>query len=96
MAMAGRLQKIYLFFLRGEKIYFLMRWGLLLKERICSHGEQILSFNSNPQIRSDTVSTIKLKNKNDFVLDLSEGMANCKMSGKSQGIWRWMISGNPG
>ena len=29
-------------------------------------------------------------------LDLSEGMENCKMSGKSQGIVRWMISGNPG
>ena len=28
--------------------------------------------------------------------NLSEGMENCKMSGKSQGIWRWMISGNPG
>ena len=32
-------------------------------------------------------------------LDLSEGMENCKMSGKksgkSQGILKWMISGNP-
>ena len=31
-------------------------------------------------------------------LDLSEGMENCKMSGKNQGkvgILRWMISGNP-
>ena len=27
--------------------------------------------------------------------DLSEGMENCKMSGKSQGILKWMISGNP-
>ena len=26
---------------------------------------------------------------------LSEGMENCKMSGKNQGILRWMISGNP-
>ena len=25
-------------------------WGLLIKERICSLGEQILSFKSNPQI----------------------------------------------
>ena len=63
-------------------------------ERICSLEEQILSFKSNPQIWSDTVSTIKLENKNDF-LDLSEVMENCKMSGKSQGILRWMISGNP-
>ena len=28
-------------------------------------------------------------------LALSEGMENCKMSGKSQGILRWKISGNP-
>ena len=48
-----------------------MYWGLPLKERICSHGEQILSFKSNPQICSDTISTIKLKNKNEFILDLS-------------------------
>ena len=37
-----------------------------------------------------------VKTKNDFYL--SEGMKNCRMSGKSgksQGILRWMISGNP-
>ena len=38
-----------------------------------------------------------VKNKNYFYL--SEGMENCRMSGKksgkSQGILRWMISGNP-
>ena len=31
-------------------------------------------------------------------LDLAEGMENCKMlgkSGKSQGMLKWMISGNP-
>ena len=36
-------------------------------------------------------------NKNDFYY-LSEGMENCKMSGKSgksQGILKWMISDNP-
>ena len=27
---------------------------------------------------------------------LLEGMENRKMSGKSQGILKWMISGNPG
>ena len=26
---------------------------------------------------------------------LSDGMENCKMTGKNQGILRWMISGNP-
>ena len=30
-----------------------------------------------------------------MIFDVSEGMENCKMSGKSQGILRWMISGNP-
>ena len=51
-------------------------------------GEQILSFNSTPppppphpptQILSDTVNTVK--ERNDFFY-LSEGMENCKMSGK--------------
>ena len=72
-------------------MYFPMRWskpislpigGLLLKERICSLGEQILTFKSNSQFLSDTASTIKLKNKNDFFME------NCKMSGKNQGIVR--------
>ena len=43
--------------------------------------EQILSYESSPQIRSDTVSTIKVVKK----VYLSEGMENCKMSGKNQG-----------
>ena len=42
-------------------------WGLLFKERICSHVEQILSFKSNLQIRRNTVSTIKVKNKMIFL-----------------------------
>ena len=41
-------------------------WGPVIKKRICSLWEQILSFKSNPQIGSDTVNTIKVKNKNDF------------------------------
>ena len=57
--------------------------------------EQILFFKSNPQIRSDTVKTIKVQNKKDLFIDLSEGMENCKMSRKSQGILMWMISGYP-
>ena len=36
---------------------------------------------SNPEIRSDIVSTIKVKN---IIFYLSEGMENCKMSGKNQ------------
>ena len=54
----GRHSSENLFCSRGESMYFLMRQskpiflligGLLLKERICSLGEQILSFKSNPQ-----------------------------------------------
>ena len=55
----------------------------------------MFSFKSNPQIWSDTVNIIKVKNKNVFFLDLSEGMENCKITGKSQGILKWVISGNP-
>ena len=33
--------------------------------------------------------------RHNFLVYLSEGMENCKMSGKSQGILRWKISGNP-
>ena len=40
-------------------------WELLLKIRICSLGEQILSYKSTPKF-DDIVSTIKVKNKNDF------------------------------
>ena len=41
------------------------------------------------------MNTIKVKNKTILFLDLSEGMENCGMSGKSQGILKWMISGDP-
>ena len=74
-------------------------WGLLLKERICSLGEQILTFKSNSQILSDTASTIKLKNKNNFfssVRGYGKLQTVRKKSGKSQGILKWMMSGNPG
>ena len=30
-----------------------------------------------------------------MIFYLSAGMENCKMSGKSRGVLRWMISGNP-
>ena len=38
---------------------------------------------------------MKVRNIDDFFY-LSEGMENCKMSGKSQGILKWMISVNAG
>ena len=44
----------------------------------------------------EVIQLAPVKNKNDFFFHLSEGMENCKISGKSQGILRWMISGNPG
>ena len=80
-------ENLFILFKRGKdvhsreivKVHLPQHWGLLLKERI---GEQILSFKSNPQIRSDSVNTIK--GKKDF-FDLSEDMENCKMSGNNQG-----------
>ena len=68
---------------------------LLLKERICSLEEQILSFKSNPQIWSDTISPIKVKNKNVFFICQSVWKMSGKKSGKRQGILKWMISDNP-
>ena len=55
-------------------------------------------------IRINAVSGLPRSEKNFWkmkffsrsgIFDLSEGMDNCKISGKSQGILRWMISGNP-
>ena len=57
-------------------------WELLLKERICSLGEQILSFKSNFQILSDTVSTIKLKNKKHFFFICQRIWKTAKCQGK--------------
>ena len=57
MAMASSLQKIYSVqegkgctFSEIVQAHLPSQWGLLLKERICSLGEQIHSFKSNPQI----------------------------------------------
>ena len=44
-----------------------LRATLKLKKRICSLGEQILYFKSNPQIWSETVYPIKVKNKKYFI-----------------------------
>ena len=73
---------------RGKDVLFHEIFSSLL-------GATLKGNNLLPQIRSDTVSTIKLKNKNYFWGDLLEGMENCKMSGKNQEILRWMINGNP-
>ena len=40
-------EKMY-FFMRQSRLISLLTGGLLLKERICSLGEQILSFKNNP------------------------------------------------
>ena len=45
------------------------------------------------------MSTIKIKNENDFFLSVRGygKLQNVReKSGKGQGILRWMISGNPG
>ena len=44
---------LFILFKRGKGVHskrFPPHWGLLLKQRICSLGEQILSLKSNPQI----------------------------------------------
>ena len=49
---------LFILFKRGKNVHsheivyahLPLHWGLLLKERLCSLGEQILSFKSNPQI----------------------------------------------
>ena len=51
-------ENLFILFKRGKDVHsheivsahLLLHWGLLLKERICSLEEQILSFKSNPQI----------------------------------------------
>ena len=70
----GRQSSENLFCSRGERMYFLRdslspspsslieSYPVLLKERICSLGEQILSFKSTPKFKM-----IKIKIKNDFL-----------------------------
>ena len=41
------------------------------------------------------LTPLKLRIIMVFFFDLSEGIENCKMSGKSQGILKWTIGGNP-
>ena len=68
------LQKTHLFSSRGKDVLSLQKvrahlrphLGLLIQERICSHGEQILSFKSNLQLPSDTVSSVKFYCKIKF------------------------------
>ena len=51
-------ENLFSLFKRGKDVpshkiveaHLSLHWGLLLKERICSLGKQILSFKSNPQI----------------------------------------------
>ena len=51
-------ENLFILFKRGKdvhsheivKAHLPLHWGLLLKERICSLEEQVLSFKSNPQI----------------------------------------------
>ena len=45
--------------LRWSKPISLLKVGLLLKERICSHGEQILSCKSNPNFEVIQLAPLK-------------------------------------
>ena len=71
-------------------MYFLMRKSKPISPFIGSYsqrkefatfGSKFLPLRVTPNV---TVSTIKLKNKK-MIFYLSEGMENCKMSGKNQG-----------
>ena len=76
-------------------MYFLMRWskpisligGYSYRKEFAPLVSKFFPL-SNPQIRSDRVSTIKVENKN--ILGEGGGMENCKnvreISEKSQGI----------
>ena len=70
----------------------LLPWGAILPLRETPQGSKFFLLWETPHIWSDTVNTIKVKNKNIF-FDLSEGMENCKMSGKNQGKVREFWSG---
>ena len=71
-------------------MYPLMRllphWGLLLLERICSLGKRILSFlRVTPKLEVIQLAPLEYR---IIFFHLSEGMENCKMSRKNQGILR--------
>ena len=102
-AMTDSLQKIYLFSSRGERTYFFRdslspspsSLGATLK------GKNLLPKGANSilqeysQICSDSVSTIKVKNKNDF-FNCQRGMEICNMSGNFEvddSIFIWLEDG---
>ena len=60
MAMAGNLQKIYLFYSRGESMYFLMRklklislliGGLLLRKEFAPIGSKFFNLRVTPDLK---------------------------------------------
>ena len=55
-------------------------------------GSKFFPLRVNP--KSEVIQFTPLKNKNDFFI-CQRVWKTVKMSGKNQGILRWMISGNP-
>ena len=55
-----------MYFLKGSRAYLPPHWGLLLKKRICSLGEQILSFKSTPKFEVIQLAPLKQRIKMFF------------------------------
>ena len=55
------------FLMRKSKPISLLIGGYSYRKEFAPLGSQFFCFKSNPQIRSDTVSTIKVENENIFL-----------------------------
>ena len=58
--------------------------GYSYRKEFAPMGNKFFPLRVTPKFRNDIVSTMKVKNKYIFFY-FSEGMENCKMSGKNQG-----------
>ena len=64
----------------------------MLPDRVSNPGPLTYESGALPiALRGPAVSTIKLKNKNDFLI-----CHRVWKTAKSQGILSWMVNGNPG
>ena len=100
------LHKVYLIFCpRGKGVAFreIVQVHLPSRRRTTVKGknlfpwEEILSSKSSSQFSSDIIRTVKVKCKINF--GSIKGYVICKVvreySGKSQGIFKWKMNGNP-
>ena len=56
-------------------------------------GSKFFPLRVTPKFEVTQLAPSKYRSK--MIFYLSEGMENCKISGKNQGILKWMLSGNP-